>query len=289
MHCWAALDALQQPASRRPRENAPNDALKAPMRPLHLFALGFTLATLVSLPAHAGDDGPRLPCGVTPQPSWTEPGQPPAVQAWRGAAARGWAPPACTGWSAASADILVAVAGSFKHDGDIDTLLARIGAISAKTNVRYWSTTEKRWQPLVTEAFALSGPDAAQRREDFTPAQFVKGQNLHYAQSDNRSSGKTVYRERVLQADRDRLVVVSENLSPVKMMLITLFDSGDMQTAYFVERRAPGVWNFYSLTRTRMASSLMPIGSDASYINRAVAFYRLVAAIPTDQEPPAAR
>jgi hypothetical protein len=38
-----------------------------------------------------------------------------------------------------------------------------------------------------------------------------------------------------------------------------------------------------------MASSLMPIGSDASYINRAVAFYRLVAAIPTDQEPPAAR
>ena len=38
-----------------------------------------------------------------------------------------------------------------------------------------------------------------------------------------------------------------------------------------------------------MASAMMPIGSDASYINRAVAFYRLVAAIPTDQEPPAAR
>ena len=172
-------------------------------------------------------------------------------------------PPACTGWSASPADILVAVAGSFKHDGDIDVLLARIGAISAKSNVRYWSTTEKRWQPLVTEAFALSGPDAAQRREDFAPAQFVKGQTLHYAQSDNRSSGKTVYRERVLSVDRDRLAVVSENLTPVKMTLITLFDAGDMQTAYFVERRSPGVWNFYSLTRTRMASSLMPIGSDA--------------------------
>ena len=197
-------------------------------------------------------------------------------------------PPACTGWAASPADILVAVAGSFKHDGDIDVLLARIGAISAKSNVRYWSTTEKRWQPLVTEAFALSGPDAAQRREDFTPAQFAKGQTLHYAQSDNRSSGKTVYRERVLCVDRDRLAAVSENLTPVKMTLITLFDTGDMQTAYFVERRSPGVWNFYSLTRTRMASSLMPIGSDASYINRAVAFYRLVAAIPTDQEPPAA-
>jgi hypothetical protein len=38
-----------------------------------------------------------------------------------------------------------------------------------------------------------------------------------------------------------------------------------------------------------MASSLLPTGGDASYINRAVAFYRLVAGIPTDQEPPAAR
>ena len=90
-------------------------------------------------------------------------------------------------------------------------------------------------------------------------------------------------------SDRERLAMSCENLTPVKMMLITLFDVGDMQTAYFLERRAPGVWSFYSLTRTRMASSLMPIGGDASYINRAVAFYRLVAAIPTDQEPPAAR
>lgn len=259
------------------------------MKPLYSFALGITLAALVALPARAGDNGPRLPCGVPPQPAWAEPGQPPAVQAWRGEAVRGWVPPACTGWSVAPVDILVAVAGSFRHDGDIDTLLARIGAISAKSKVRYWSTTEKRWQPLVTDAFALSGPDPSQRREDFAATHFHKGQTLHYAQSDNRSSGKTVYRERVLQADRDRLVVVTENLTPVKMMLITLFDAGDMQTAYFVERRSPGVWNFYSLSRTHMASSLMPIGSDASYINRAVAFYRLVAAIPTDQEPPAAR
>jgi hypothetical protein len=259
------------------------------MKPLHTFALGITLAVLIAMPARSGDDEPKLPCGVAPQPTWAEPGQPPAVQAWRGAVARSWVPPACTGWSPSAADILVAVAGSFRHDGDIDVLLTRIGAISAKSKVRYWSTTEKRWQPLVTEAFALSGPDATLRREDFTPAQFVKGQTLHYAQDDNRSSGKTVYRERVLAIDRERLALASENLTPVKMMVITLFDTADMQTAYFVERRSPGVWNFYSLTRTRMASSLMPIGSDASYINRAVAFYRLVAAIPTDQEPPAAR
>jgi hypothetical protein len=232
---------------------------------------------------------PRLPCGVAPWPAYAEPGQPPVVQAWRGHAARTWLPPECTGWAASSADILVAVAGSFKHDGDIGDLLARIGAISAKNQVRYWSTTEKAWKPLVTEAFALSGPDPEQRRADFGAAQFVKGQSLYYAQSDNRSTGKTVYRDRVLAVEGERLAAVSENLTPVRMMLITLFDVGDMQTAYFLQRRGPGAWNFYSLTRTRMASSLLPTGGDASYINRAVAFYRLVAGIPTDQEPPAAR
>ena len=259
------------------------------MSSLHALALALVVTLLAAGPAHAGDEGPRLPCGAAPLPAHAEAGQAPAVQAWRGKAASAWVPPPCTGWAASSADILVAVAGAIKHDGDIDVLLARIGAISGKSQVRYWSTTEKRWQPLVTEAFALSGPDAALKREDFTPAQFVKGQSLHYAQSDNRSSGQTVYRERVVVSERERLAIVSENITPVKMALITLFGAGDMQTAYFVERRGPGVWNFYSLTRTRMASSLMPIGSDASYINRAVAFYRLVAAIPTDQEPPAAR
>ncbi len=239
--------------------------------------------------ALAADDAPRLPCGAAPLPPFAEPGQPPAVQAWSGKAAREWQPPACTGWTTNGFDVLVAVAGSFRHEGEIDELLVRIGAISAKSNVRYWSTTEKSWRPLVTEAFALSGPEVALKRADFNAAQFTKGQSLFFAQSDNRSSGKTIYRDRVLVSDRDHLVVASENLTPVKKMMLTLFDAGDMQAIYFLERRAPGVWTFYSLTRTRMASSLLPTGGDASYINRAVAFYRWVAAIPTDQEPPAAR
>lgn len=263
---------------------------KASMRLLQTLALALMWLGLAGVPARASDEGPRLPCGgAAPSPAHAEPGQPPVVQAWRGKAAHGWVPPACTGWTASNADILVAVAGSFRHDGDIELLLARIGAISAKNQVRYWSTTEKRWQPLVTEAFALSGPEVGLRRDDFAPAQFVKGAVLYYAQSDNRSSGKTIYRERVLLSERDRLQVVTDNVTPVKMTLITLFAAGEMQTAYFIERRSAAVWTFYSLTRTRMASAMMPIGSDASYINRAVAFYRLVAAIPTDQEPPAAR
>lgn len=257
-------------------------------------SLALTVALSLTFPwfakqALAADDAPRLPCGAAPLPPFAEPGQPPAVQAWSGKAAREWQPPACAGWTTNGFDVLVAVAGSFRHEGEIDDLLARIGAISTKSNVRYWSTTEKSWRPLVTETFALGGPDVAQKRADFSAAQFTKGQTLHFAQSDNRSSGRTIYRDRVLVSDRDRLVVASENLTPVKKMMLTLFDVGDIQAVYFLERRSPGVWSFYSLTRTRMASSLMPTGGDASYINRAVAFYRWVAGIPTDQEPPAAR
>jgi hypothetical protein len=259
------------------------------MTPLHSFALAITLAGVTALSARAADDGPRLPCAVAPVPAYAEPGAPPNVRVWTGKAASGWRPPACSGMTVGDADILVALAGSFHYDGEIDGLLARIGAISAKKGVRYWSTTEKSWQALVTDAFALSGPDAALRRADFKPAELTEGQVFHHAQSDNRSAGKTVFRERVLASDRDKLRVHSENVTPVKKMMVTLFDSGGLQSFYVIERRGPGVWDFYKLTRTRMASSLIPTGGDASYINRAVAFYRLVAAIPTDQEPPAAR
>jgi hypothetical protein len=237
----------------------------------------------------AADDGPRVPCGVAPVPAYAEPGTPPTVRAWTGVTARSWQPPACTGWNVGDADILVALAGSFRSDGEIDGLLARAGAISAMKGIRYWSTTQKRWQALVTDAVALSGPDVALRRQDFVPTELGKGQVFHYAQSDNRSAGMTVYRDRVLGADRERVLVSSENLTPVKKMMVTLFDTGGLRTVYVIERRGPGVWNYYSLTRTRMASRLLPTGGEASYINRAVAFFRHVAGIPTDQEPPAAR
>jgi len=289
MPCWARRDALQQVRRRRRRQNALDDPLDIAMKPLHSFVLAIGLAGLVALPARAQADAPRLPCGVAPLPAHAEPGSPPNVRAWSGKAARGWQPPSCSSWQPTDADMLVGLAGSFRYDGEIDGLLARIGAISTKKGVRYWSTTEKNWQLLVTDAFALSGADAALRRADFKPTELAQGQAIHYAQSDNRSAGLCVYRERVLAADRDRVLIESENLTPIRKMMVTLYAPGDLQTLYVIERRAPGQWNFFSLTRTRMASSMLPTGSEASYINRSVAFYRHVAGIPTDQEPPAAR
>ncbi|MGL6112200.1 MAG: DUF6675 family protein, partial [Rubrivivax sp.] len=254
-----------------------------------LAALGLLL-WLLGAHAAPADDGPQAPCGVAPSPGFSEPGAAPNVRSWSsGKLSRDWVAPACTGWTVPGFDVLVAVAGSFRHEGDVDELRARIGAISSLKAIRYWSTTDTAWRPLVTEAFALNGPDLDQKRPDFSAAHLAKGQTLYYAQSDNRSTGKTIYRQRVLEFDRERLVVGSENASAVKMMIMTLFGAGDLQSVVFLERRAPGVWAFYSLSRARAGSSMLGGGHEASYINRAVAFYRHVAGIPTDLEPPAAR
>jgi hypothetical protein len=241
--------------------------------------------------AQGADDAPRAPCAATPLPAYAEPGVAPNVRAWGSSSklAREWVAPACIGWTTPGFDVLVAVSGSFRYDGEIDALLARVGAVSSMKGMRYWSTTEKAWRPLVTDAFALSGPEPGLKRADFAATQFTKGQSLYFAQSDNRSTGKTVYRQRVLAAEREHLCIESENVTAVKMTLLTLFNPGDVQSVIFLDRRSPGIWNFYSLSRTRAGSSIMPGSHEASYINRAVAYYRHIAGVPTDQEPPAAR
>jgi hypothetical protein len=275
------------------RDHSDTDRPGAVMQ--YLFSCMLVLAGLVlcvpGAQAQAADDAPRAPCGGAPLPAYAEPGTAPNVRAWGSSSklAREWVAPGCIGWATPGFDVLVAVSGGFKYDGDTDALLARIGAVSSMTGIRYWSTTDKAWRPLVTDAFALSGPDPALRRPDFAATQFTKGQSLYFAQSDNRSTGKTVYRQRVLAAEREHLCIESENTTAVKMMMLTLFGPGDVQSVVFLDRRGPGVWNFYSLSRTRAGSSMLPGSHEASYINRAVAYYRHVAGLPTDQEPPAAR
>jgi hypothetical protein len=134
----------------------------------------------------------------------------------------------------------------------------------------------------VTEATALSAPDPGRRRADFTVTEMVAGGDLFFAQSDNRSSKEVVFRLRVLEMRPGGLVIQTENVSAVRLLLLTLFGPGDIQVAYFLQRRSPGVWDYYSLTRTNPRFG----GHVASYINRAVAAYRHIAGIPTDRDPP---
>jgi hypothetical protein len=72
-------------------------------------------------------------------------------------------------------------------------------------------------------------------------------------------------------------------------LFVTLFHPGEVQSIYFLDRESDNVWRYYSIARTGRNTSRLTTGHESSSINRAVAFYRSLAGIPTDQEPPAAR
>jgi hypothetical protein len=196
-----------------------------------MLALVSLLLLLLGSAATAGTEGgPRPPCGEAPRPAYSSPDAQPLVKVWSDERRSGaWQPPACTGWTPRDDTIIVALAGSFHHDGDAEDLLSRFGAVSAMTAIRYWSITDKAWQPLVTEATALSGPDEAQRRADFGIVDLAPGRDLFFAQSDNRSSGTVVYRMRLLEVAPERLVIQTENVTSVRLWLVPLFGPGEVQ------------------------------------------------------------
>jgi len=93
----------------------------------------------------------------------------------------------------------------------------------------------------------------------------------------------------IAKASVDRLVVDVENVSTIRYLLITLFHPGEIQSAYFLDRESQDVWRYYSIVRTGTNANRLFAGNESSAVNRAVAFYRYLVGIPTDQEPPAAR
>jgi len=72
-------------------------------------------------------------------------------------------------------------------------------------------------------------------------------------------------------------------------LFITLFQPGEMQSIYFLDRESENVWRYYSIVRTGTNANRLITGNESSAVNRAVAFYRHLVGIPTGQEPPAAR
>jgi hypothetical protein len=182
----------------------------------------------------------------------------------------------------------VVTVGRFRHSSGIEGLRRRIGAVSELAGMLYWSTTNQRWQPLIVDAYALSGPSGDQRRKDFSPDEIVESRSL-YAQQEDNLFGKATYRIRIASASGDRLVVATENSSTIRYLSISLFPPGEIQTICFLERESKDVWRYYSIARTGKQASLLTSGHEGSLINRAVAAYRYMAGIPTDREPPASR
>jgi hypothetical protein len=211
------------------------------------------------------------------------------VESWTEAdLGRGWTPPACADWSEPGLSSLIATAARFRYTGGAEGLLRRVGAVSELAGMRYWSTTHQKWQTLIVSAHALAGPQSSRRREDFTPSEMTQGKALYLEQTDN-LSGASTYRMRILVASPERLVFEIENIAPIRYLFLTLFDPGEMQWIYFLDRESEDVWRYYGMVRTGRNASRLATGHESSSINRAVAFYRVLAGIPTDQEPPPAR
>lgn len=237
-------------------------------------------------PGLLAQNAPQPPCAGPPQPFYAENGQQPNFQVWGKTSLASWIPPRCTGWIEGVSNLLVALAGTFSHAGSADELLNRFGAVSAMRGIRYWSVTDKEWRVLVTEAAGLGGLGSKARRADFAAPEMKAGLDLFFVQHDSRSTGEVVYKMRVREAGADRLVLELENVTPVRTFFVTVFRPGGMKFLYFLERRASGNWGFYALLSTNSSSAE---GKEASFINRAAAYYRHFTGVPTDGAPPLAR
>ena len=87
-------------------------------------------------------------------------GAPPHVQVWHASELPAdWRPPACAGWDGLRFDQLVGLAGRLPSSLGAADLLARLGAISAWTGIRYWSVTRGTCRALIAAAHALTGPE----------------------------------------------------------------------------------------------------------------------------------
>ena len=247
------------------------------------------LSAILLSQAHGFAQGPQPPCGKEPVPAYPGVDDAAIVKSWsKSDFGRDWRPPACTGWTAAGFTSLVTTVARFRHSSDTAGLLRHIGAISQLAGIRYWSTTHQKWQVLIVEAYAVTGLPPSQRRPDFTPEEMTAGKVLYYVQVDN-LAGEATYRMHIAEASADRLVFDVENVSTMRYLFMPIFHSGEMQSIYFLDRESKNVWGFYSIVRTGKNASRLSAGNEASAVNRAVAFYRHLVGIPTDQELPAAR
>lgn len=236
------------------------------------------------LPCAALAAGGPDPCGPAPV---VAPGQPARVQSWIPAQlGAGWVPPACSGWTEPGFRSLVAVTGAFRVSGGVPAVLARLGAVSGTVGVRYWSVTKKAWEPLITAAHAADA--SGQARTDFSPSELTPGAALSYSQTDT-GAGTVAYRMRVMEAGPSRIVLTTENTTTIRAMLVPLFSPGELQTLTVITRQPGDAWAYSSLTRTSPRASSLTDGHEASAINRALAMFRHMAGVPTDQEPPGAR
>ena len=260
------------------------------LRNCYVPVLLVVIFTVMSAPRISHSD-PLLftpPCGAEPVPAFPPAGQSPNTHVWSESDLRqsGWHAADCLGWGTGRTQLVAGLAGQFRFTGSLDELAVRLGRVSALTSVRYWSVSHGAWQELMSDAGVLDGP-AGNLRPDLSPSELVPGRSFHYFE--NNSGRRTVHRLTVRERTDDRLVLSTENVTAIRIGILTVFEPGSMQSIVFVVRRGPGLWGYFHAIRATENASRIALRSPSSYVNRLAALYRHVAGIPTDQEPPAAR
>ena len=246
------------------------------------------LCVLLGQPVSNAEVGPRPPCGTDTIPPYPSLGEPATIKVWsKSELADSWSPSPCTGWSSSGFTTLVSITARFRKNGTED-LLRHIGAVSQLRGLRYWSVTHKEWQTLIVDAYALTGDQPSRGRGDFEPSEMTAGSVLYYEQVDNRS-GRAIYRLHILEVSADRIIVEVENASTIHYLLLPLFRPAELQSIYFLDRESQDTWRYFGMTRTARSANRVLVGNESSAVNRAVAFYRHMVGIPTNQEPPTAR
>ena len=222
---------------------------------------------------------PIPPCGDSIFPAYAEFDRPPRVQVWSGGAlGANWIPPPCTGWTSHGFRVLTAIAATFRDNRN--GILDRLGAVSALTGIRYWSVSVKAWEPLVTMATALTGPDPSSSGR-LHRHEIADGKDLFYAQSDNRSSGKVSTASACWRPagppqllDREHQPHQAMDGHPVRAGRVAVLPCPRPPVTDHLD--------ILGLSRTGLGANILTGGHERSYENRAIAFYRFLAGIPTD-------
>jgi hypothetical protein len=239
-------------------------------------------------PSAAVASGPQPPCAGAPVPAYGAVDGQPAVALWDRAELRrqGWHPPACLGW-AGDSRLVAALAARFRSPLSLDALAERLTAISHHPEIRFWAVTRREWRPLVVQSWALSRPDAMARRADPSAAELVAGHDLYYAE-DTEIGSRAIWRLHIVERTTTRIVLTSENLTPIRVAIATIFEPGSLQVATVLERAGGDSWDLYEITRAGAGSSSFVAGYGSSYLNRLDAMRRHLAGLPTDRDPPVA-
>lgn len=250
------------------------------VRSIHRAAAALLLLASTAVCA-AGATVPRPPCGDgAPIPPYGEPNDP-AIESWSKIQ---WTAPACLAWRDSRYRFVIAIAGRIEAP-DAAAVLRRLGAISTTRGMQYWSVTEGAWRVLIKDAAALSSAKG-DRRDDFAPADLREGATVHFVEQDNRSDEPVTYAMHVLESKPGRIVVETENITPVKALLTTPFPPGTLKTAYIATRIDARTWGFYVISAaTERASGLVSMAR-SSYENRAKALFAHFAGIAVDHDRP---